>query len=276
MGGTDCSPVTGYIDPNWPRPGSSDYVCIIIVGYIPSFGLEVTAVALFTLALGLHLWFQLWYRPWFFSTVPVGTVMEIVGYVFRILASKLNPYAVSYFVGQYFCIAVAPVSYLAAIYAFLSVMITRAGHKYAPAPPRFILWTFSVCDIIATVVQVLVLASSAPRTPMEKTPTAQITSYWGTFIYKAQNALGPRLRVFAIATFIATVAMYVRTIIRLVETAEGLLKFLSTHEAIFACLEFLPILAAVFMFIVFHPGKCLAPARTAGKERDPFLPLSNT
>ena len=97
---------------------------------------------------------QLRYSTWFFSTVLVGTLMEIVGYVFRILASKLNPYAVSYFVGQYFCIVVAPVFYSASIYTLLSVMINCVGHEYAPVRPKFILWTFIVCDVIATVVQV--------------------------------------------------------------------------------------------------------------------------
>jgi len=84
-------------------------------------------------------------------------------------------------------------------------------------------------------------------------------------VYKSRNALGPRLRVFATATFIATIAVYIRTIIRLAETAEGLLEFLSTHEAVFASLEFLPILVAVYIFIVFHPGNYLAPARSAEK-----------
>jgi hypothetical protein len=83
-----------------------------------------------------------------------GTAMEIVGYVFRILASQVDPYSVINFVIQYFFIVVAPVFLSAAIYAIISVMVNRVGREYAPLPPKVILWVFVACDIIATVVQV--------------------------------------------------------------------------------------------------------------------------
>lgn len=237
---------------------------------------------LFALALILHTWLQLRYRTWFFSTMMVGTVMEIVGYIFRILASKVNPYAVSFFVGQYFCIVVAPVFFSAAIYSLLSVMINRIGLQYAPVRPRIILWTFIACDVVATILQVLGAGLVGAAYSNGHDPNGpnhillgglafQVAAYavflllFIMFLRRARGALTTSLRAFAAATFIAALAVYVRTIIRLAETAEGLLQFLSTHEVIFGCLEFLPIIVAVYIFVLFHPGKYLARTRKTRK-----------
>jgi len=56
---------------------------------------------------------------------------------------------------------------------------------------------------------------------------------------------------------IATIAIYLRTCFRLAETAQGLQEFLMTHEVFFGCLEFAPVVIAVFAFNVWHPGRCL-------------------
>lgn len=200
--------------------------------------------------------------------------MEIAGYVFRILAAKRNPYSVAYFVGQYFCIVVAPVFYSAAIYTLISVMIKRVGRQYSPLPPKLILWVFIVCDVIATVIQITGAALVGTAYSNGKDPNVpnnillaglafQVFSFalfiicfvW--FLSKAWTALGRDLRIFSAATFVATLAVYLRTCIRLAETAEGLLEFLSTHEVIFGCLEFAPIVIAVYIFVYWHPGRWL-------------------
>jgi hypothetical protein len=60
--------------------------------------------------------------------------------------------------------------------------------------------------------------------------------------------------VFVCTTLIVALAVYIRTAIRLAETAEWLLHFLSTREVIFGCLEFALILVAVYLLAAFHPG----------------------
>lgn len=68
--------------------------------YTPSLAVGVLGVILFAIGLVAHLYLLLRHRTWYFSTVLVGTVMEIVGYVFRILSSQQNPYSVPWFVVQ--------------------------------------------------------------------------------------------------------------------------------------------------------------------------------
>lgn len=204
--------------------------------------------------------------------------MEIIGYLFRILASKKNPYAVSYFVAQYFCIVVAPVFFSAAIYTIISVMINIVGRKYAPLSPKLLLWIFIVCDVVATVVQITGAALVGRAYSDQKDPTTannillaglafQVFSFavfvlcFILFTFKARRALGKDLKVFSIAILVASLAVYLRTIFRLAETAEGLLEYLSTHEVFFGCLEFLPIVVAVYLLIYWHPGRWLGKGR---------------
>ena len=255
---------------------------LIVARYVPSFALGVLGVTLFTIALLIHSYLLFRHRTWYFSIVIVGTVLEIIGFIFRILAAKINPYSVAYFVAQYFCIVVAPVFYSAAIYTIISVMINKIGRQYAPMPPKVILSIFIACDVVATVIQITGagLVGSAysngkdPNTPNHILLAGlafQVFSFavfivlFTIFVSKAWKILSRGLKLFSAATFVATLAVYVRTCIRLAETAEGLLKFLSTHEAIFGCLEFLPIITAVYIFTYWHPGRWLGSKRGEGK-----------
>jgi len=248
--------------------------------YVPSLAVGLLGVILFLVAFGFHLFLLLRHRTWYFSTVVVGLVMEIIGYLFRILASKKNPYAVSYFVAQYFCIVVAPVFFSAAIYTIISVMINIVGRKYAPIPPKVLLWIFIVCDVVATAVQITGAALVGRAYSDQKDPTTannillaglafQVFSFavfilcFVSFTYKARRALDRELNIFSIAVLVASLAVYLRTIFRLAETAEGLLEYLSTHEVFFGCLEFLPIVVAVYLLIYWHPGRWL------GRQRSP-------
>ncbi len=196
--------------------------------------------------------------------------MEIVGYICRILASR-NPYNLIYFIVQYFFIVVAPVLLAAAIYTILSMLVKAVGRSYSPLPPRVILFLFIGCDIIATVVQVAGAANIGVAYSRRNDPTTannillaglafQVFSFFifivllGTFLYRARK-IATSMLPFTYALIAATLLIYLRTIIRLAETAEGLLQYLSSHEVIFGCLEFAPIVIAVFLFNIWHPGK---------------------
>lgn len=204
--------------------------------------------------------------------------MEIIGFVFRVLASQKNPYSVPYFVAQYFCIVVAPVFFSTAIYTIISVMIKLLGRKYAPLSPKLILCIFVVCDVVATVVQITGAALVGTAYSDQKDPDTannvlltglafQAFSFaifivcFSVFVYKARRTLTRELKVFSAAVMVATLAVYLRTCFRLAETAEGLLEYLSTHEVFFGCLEFLPIVVAVYMLVYWHPGRYLRSHR---------------
>lgn len=204
----------------------------------------------------------------------IGTVMEIVGYIFRCFSSKISPYNVIYFVVQYFFIVVAPVFFSAAIYTILTKLMNRVGgRRMLPLGPRAVLIIFIVCDVVATVTQIGGAAGIGAASSKGKDATNANYILLGglafqvftflmfvvllvLFLYRARKVTGTATMMpFSLALIAATLLIYLRTCFRLAETAEGLGGSLSTREVYFGCLEFAPVVLAVFLLNLWHPGK---------------------
>ena len=205
-------------------------------------------MALFTIAFVAHVLLILKHKTWYFSLVCLGTFMEIIGYIMRILSSKKDPYSVPFFVVQYFFIVVAPVFFSAAIYVILSRWIKQVGREYSPVPPKLILWAFIACDVIATVVQILGAALVGSAYSSQKNPNAfnnvllaglafQVFDFFifvvlfSFVLWKSRKAISPDLKRFGMATLVATLAVYLRTCFRLAETAQVSGSLLAKYRA---------------------------------------------
>ncbi|KAK7421323.1 hypothetical protein QQX98_002217 [Neonectria punicea] len=277
-GNADASrPIDGYVDPDFPNPNGDWDTPIIIYGYTPAFSLAVFAAAWFFGFLVVHLAQTIRYRSWYFITFPIGLLLEVLGYVARTLSAKKDPYHLLYFILNYFFIVTAPVFLTAGIYTILSALIPRLGRYYSFVPPRAILWFFITSDVIATVVQITGAALIGVRQSDRKDPTDannillgglayQVFSLGvfvilaGSFIFRARREIKSNtknLAGFIVAFAVATVLVYLRTCFRLAETSEGLGGHLGSNEIYFACLEFAPVAAAVLLFAVWHPGRCV-------------------
>ena len=62
---------------------------------------------------------------------------------------------------------------------------------------------------------------------------------------------------FISALALASLLVYLRTLFRLAETAQGLFSFVSIHEVFFGTLEFAPVVLAVWILAIWHPGRWL-------------------
>ena len=98
----------GYVDPSFPNPNGPDDAPIIIYGYLPSLVLGILGLILFVVAAILHLYQVLRFRTWYFIPVEAACVMETVGYIFRILSSKVDPYNITFFVVQVSSVDLSP------------------------------------------------------------------------------------------------------------------------------------------------------------------------
>lgn len=271
----------GYVDPTRPNPMGPGDASIIIYGYVPSLALAALAVALFTIATAAHAYQLFRYKTWYFTPIVVGCAMEVVGYIFRILSSKKDPYLVVYFVVQYFFIVVAPVFFSAAIYTVLTYLINAVGRQYSPIPPRVLLILFVVCDVIATIIQIAGAAMIGSAESKRKDPTTpnnillaglafQVFTFFifiillSIFLWRARKVAVTTMMPFTLAFCAAVLLIYLRTCFRLAETAQGLMKTLSTHEVFFGCLEFAPVVIAILLFNLFHPGKWVPRYPRAG------------
>lgn len=275
----------GYVDPNWPPPGGPNDAPVIIYGYTPSFALAVLATILFFIFFVVHLFQAIRYRTWYFITFSVGLSFEIVGYIARNLSAKVNPYNLIYFIIQYFFIVTAPVFLSAGIYTILSALIHRLGREHSVLRPKLILWIFITSDAIATITQIAGAALIGVRQSKRQDPTTannillaglayQVFSIGifiiltAIFIFRARSKLRVNgLVAFTSAFIVATLLIYLRTCFRLAETAEGLGGDLSTREVFFGTLEFAPVVLAVFLFTVWHPGRCVGRSISGTGEK---------
>ncbi|KAL2270520.1 hypothetical protein VTJ83DRAFT_2704 [Remersonia thermophila] len=144
---------------------------------------------------------------------------------------------------------------------------------------RFISWVFIVCDFIAFVVQ---CAGSAIATVNDWFgPPAQVgiwvlvgglafqllavatfLVFLGRFhriVSKAGILEGQAWRKVVWAVWISSVGIVVRCIYRLVEFAEGIEGYSFTHEWVFYVFETIPVLVAIGIFCLWHPGAHLSP-----------------
>jgi len=193
---------------------------------------------------------------------------------------------VIWFVLQYFFIVTAPVFLSAGIYAVLSVLINRVGPRYSPIPPKLGLWIFITSDVVTTIIQILGAALIGHAEANNRNPTTgknillaglcfQVFSFLiflilvFLFIRKSLKVAWQKgRRGFLVAFVTATILVYLRTCFRLAETAQGVKKYLFTHEVFFAGLEFAPIAGAVVLFLGWHPGRCLRGAGLRGGEME--------
>jgi uncharacterized membrane protein YozB (DUF420 family) len=235
----------------------------------------VFAAVWFLTMLVIHLTQTIRHRSWWFIPFSVGLFFEIVGYIARSLSAKKDPYNLIFFILNYFFIVTAPVFLAAGIYTILSALISRLGAKYSVLSPKVILWFFVLSDVISTITQVAGAALIGSQESKHKDPTFannillgglayQVFSIGvfiivaGSFLVRARRALRKRgLFTFAAIFACVTILVYIRTVFRLAETAQGLNGSIQTHEIYFAILEFAPVALAVLLFARWHPGRCL-------------------
>lgn len=176
---------------------------------------------------------------------------------------------------QYFFIVMGPVFFSAGIYSVTAELIHSLDLNHATLlRPKRVLWVFIISDVISALLQAVNAAEVGVKYAHNEDPTnanrillagvcLQFISYsmflillGRTLLLKAnKKSVTTVNRTFLVALVAAAVAVYLRTIMRLATTAEGLGTILSRHETIFTCFELLPMLVVVFIFSFWHPGK---------------------
>lgn len=253
--------------------------------YVPNFTLCILGIVFFTLAFFAHSIQVLIYRHWSFALLTLATLMEVIGYAFRALSSRKDPYRITYFIVEYFLIVTAPVLFSASIYVCLTKIIAwaeqqgiRLSEKGWYLRKKVILWTFISIDVVTTVMQVLGASLIGHATSKQKDPSTAnnillsglaiqtfafaiflvlltIVIYAicgdGESIGRLRSSKSPFLGVLMISSLL----VFVRTIFRLVETSQGVFGHLSTHEGYFTALEFAPVVVAVWLLAVWFPGR---------------------
>lgn len=145
-----------------------------------------------------------------------------------------------------------------------------------------ILWIFVTSDVIATIAQVAGAALIGKSESDSQSPDTgnnillaglcvQVFSFLvflvllAMFLVRARKATtstgeGGMMR-FSGALIVSSLLVYLRTIFRMAETAEGVGGYASSHEVFFGVLEFAPIVVAILLLGWWHPGKWVPRTR---------------
>ena len=79
---------------------------------------------------------------------------------------------------------------------------------------------------------------------------------------------------FILAVAFASILVYVRTLFRLAETADGLFSSTSTNETLFGVLEFMPVAIAISILAAWHPGRWLPLCKDQAQAESPMGMIS--
>lgn len=195
-------------------------------------------------------------------------------------------------------IVVAPVFISASIYVCINRYISfveRVGFVVKGdgegrwwLRPKGVLWGFVSADVGTTVMQVAGAALVGSSQSSGEDPTTgnnillaglamqtfSFTIFLLVFLMlrvsvakdrKVDRAAVRAKDPFVMAVVGACLLVYLRTVFRLAETADGLLVGVSTNEVFFGCLEFAPVVVAVGVLAGWHPGVWLPRGEAGGR-----------
>ncbi|CAI4218339.1 unnamed protein product [Parascedosporium putredinis] len=121
--------------------------------YRPSLAANIAFAAIYAIALAIHAYLGFrWRQVWFASCMVIGCLVEIIGYVGRILMHG-NPFMFAGFMTQIVFITSGPIFYTAAIYITLSKAISNFSPDLARIRPSLYYWIFIPADVVCLILQ---------------------------------------------------------------------------------------------------------------------------
>lgn len=208
---------------------------------------------------------------------------ELIGWASRTWAAKC-PYNHDAFLSQIVTLIIAPVFFSAALYVLLGKLIRDLGRASSILSAKWYTIVFCTCDVVSLIIQAAggAMASMADTDEEQDRGTnimeagigfqlATMTLFGvllGDFAWRVlgrrfglRDAITRELKLVLIAIAISFVMIYIRSIYRTIELAQGWRGHLITHEAYFIGLDAAIMVVAVAVFIPIDPAVMLYQRR---------------
>ncbi|EPX75370.1 parasitic phase-specific protein PSP-1 [Schizosaccharomyces octosporus yFS286] len=247
-------------------------------GYIPAGWLAIIAVVFFSISFALLLASSIVYRHPLIVVPIIGTAGELAGWACRVNA-HYHPNNYSDFLGQIIALIISPVFYSAEVYVLLYHWVMLYGPRFSLLKPKLYAIIFITFDIIALVLQAAGggIAGGAKEGSSEQNKGANIMlggicfQLFSTVVFSILGLMFaaavcrgkpvragpsttdiPRSRykdVCFLCLCLATLAILVRAVYRVVELAGGWSGSVITHEVWFGVFDFIPMIIASFFLL---------------------------
>lgn len=253
--------------------------------FCPSTGAAYLFAILFALTTAGHVAQAIIYRKGYSWVIIVSALLQTVNYIFRVVSIK-NPTSDAPAIIWFVLILIAPLWTNAYVYMVMGRMVynfTSTAKLAGIKAWRFTLY-FVLLDIVAFLAQLAGASSAAgPHTPRDQVLRG-VHIYMGgiglqqAFIFlfvflaikfhrgllrEAQTSKTSQALRLLYVLYAALFLITVRIIFRLVEYSDGIDSTIPNHEAYQYCFDSLPMLVALVLFNIYHPGKIMP-----GKESD--------
>lgn len=262
-------------------------------GFILNKPANLAALILYAILWGLHTGLGVWYRQWWLLVSWfIGLGLECAGYVGR-YQSCSDPNNLNDFLVQICCLTLGPAFIMGGVYYQLGKVVVIIGQDVSLVKPMMYTAIFAVCDLVSIILQAAG-GGMAAMAFQDNTSTDvgthimvagmawQILSMsvfsimaFGVFfktwkIVKRHNnefvnnpefdsryahVRGNKLFLwFCAMIFWVTLCIFIRSVYRTVELAEGWRGYLITHEQYFLVLDGLFVFLGSLGFTIVHPG----------------------
>ncbi|KAL2068617.1 hypothetical protein VTL71DRAFT_14954 [Oculimacula yallundae] len=250
--------------------------------YLPSVWGNAIFVGVFGLLLPIQLFLGINYKTWGFMTgLLLGTALEIIGYVVRILL-HFSIFSKDYFIMYLIFLTIAPAFISAGIYICLSRIIMLYAPNLSRFKPRTYTIGFCTSDLVSLILQGVggALASVAETQADVDIGTNimiaglifQVVSLvvfvilcgdfawrlrWDRNAWNTENATVYEswiFKGFLYTLALATLCIITRSAFRAIELFDGFAGELANDEVLYMILEPPMISIAVIALTIFHPG----------------------
>lgn len=245
----------------------------LIWHYDPSLPLCIIAVILFALSTFWHLIQVCKYQQKFFIFLAFGGILQVIGYVARIgCIHDLNN--TNYYVVHTLGVLLAPIFYAVSIYSLLGKIVQYIGAQdLSPIRPTRITCIFVIGDILSFFMQStgggMMASGDASKTDTGNNIiliglVIQLIFFFFfiflTVVFHSRTrsqAVKPNegnwkllLKILELSSFL----IFVRSIYRVVEYAQGFSGYLISHEVYLYVFDTLMMLSVQLVYNFVHPG----------------------
>ncbi|GAA5994840.1 hypothetical protein JCM5350_000909 [Sporobolomyces pararoseus] len=257
-------------------------------GYVPSIAMNTVFVVLFAISLLVHTGqLAVARRSWFMAVMPIGCLLEVIGYAFR-LYSNSDVAARSPYIGQLATLVIAPTFFSAALYWSLGLIIALVAPTKTFVSAKWFKIIFVVADIISLVIQAIGggMAGSAgdDRDKLRTGSRVMLAGicfqlavmviyvlygfYWCFRARPEIKKAGERMQLMLGAMALASACIIARGIFRTCELNEGFRGRLAEGQR-YILVDAIPMVVCTFVLSAIHPAWFLV-SRQSGTAATPF------
>ncbi|PSR85679.1 RTA1 like protein-domain-containing protein [Coniella lustricola] len=246
-------------------------------GYVPSLAAGIVFCILFAISLFYHTFQSVRLRATISILLALGALTELVGWAARTYSAKC-PYNANSFLAQEVTLIIAPVFFSAALYVLLGRLIIDLGRASSILSAKWYTIIFCTCDVISLIIQAIGGAKASMAgfdLDQQRLGThimvAGIAFQLGTMTLfglcvldffrrvlarssPLRGSVTKAMRLVLVGMVVSFIMIYIRSIYRTIELAQGWSGYLITHQAYFIGLDGALMAIAVGVFVGLDPA----------------------